>query len=138
MNSRRYIEHPEFAGILTFVDAIFAELNVGLLIYHVVDPSQIETAQLIYANRRASLYTKTDLQERIGMRIFDAFPALLASRTAEQFGEVIATGEGRRIGIIEYQDENIPRARFATKAFPMPRQCFGVIFEKMTREEEAD
>jgi len=127
-----YQELPEFSAILTFVDAIFSELNIGLLIYHVADVKQIDSARLIYANKQASRCTGTDLRERVGMRIFEAFPALADSAAARVFARVVATREPSRVGVVEYGDRDVRQARYETRAFPMPSACLGVIFENVS------
>ena len=90
MGNQQYFELPEFSAILTFVDAIFAEINMGLLIYHVEDVEDIRTARLIYANRQASEFTGTDLGRQIGKLIFDAFPFLKGTEVERLYQEVAA------------------------------------------------
>ena len=127
-----YQELPEFSAILTFVDAIFSEINIGLLIYHVADREKIESAKLIYANKEASRYTGTDLRQRIGMTIFEAFPDLAETELPRVFSEVINRNEPRRVGPVEYGDQEVMHAAYETRAFPMPNSCLGVIFEVVT------
>jgi len=127
-----YQELPEFSAILTFVDAIFSELNIGLLICHVVDAEQIDSARLIYANKQASRCAGTDLRERVGMQVFEAFPALAGSKAARVFAKVVATREPSKVGVVEYGDQEVQQARFEARAFPMPNSCFGVIIENVS------
>ena len=127
-----YSELPEFSAILTFVDAIFAELNIGLLIYHVKDPDKIESAKLIYANKQASKCTGTDLRQRVGMAIFNAFPGLAGTEAAAVFQKVVSTREPSRVGLVEYGDKDVKHAKYSTRAFPMPSSCMGVIFENVS------
>jgi len=125
-----YRELPEFSAILTFVDAIFAEINIGLLIYYVKDPTKIGSAKLIYANKQASRCTGTDLRHRVGMLIFEAFPGLEGTDASAAFQKVVNTGESSRVGLVEYGDEDVKHAKYSTRAFPMPNSCLGVIFER--------
>lgn len=127
-----YQELPEFSAILTFVDAIFSEINIGLLIYHVTEEKQIDSARLIYANKQASRCTGTDLRERVGMQIFEAFPALADSNAARVFAKVVATREPSKVGVVEYGDKDVKQARYETRAFPMPNSCLGVMFENVS------
>jgi len=127
-----YSELPEFSAILTFVDAIFSEINIGLLIYHVADREKIESARLIYTNKQASLCTGTDLRERVGMHIFEAFPALADSDAARVFAKVVATRESSKVGVVEYGDQDVQQARYETRAFPMPHSCLGVMIENIS------
>jgi hypothetical protein len=127
-----YQELPEFSAILTFVDAIFAEINIGLLIYHVPDRDEISGARLIYANKQASICTGTDLGERVGMQIFEAFPTLENTDVSRAFASVVATRQPRKVGVVEYGDHDVRQARYETRAFPMPHSCLGVIFENIS------
>ena len=131
MDHERYYELPEFAGILAFIDAIFAELNMGLLIYHVEDPQRIGEARLIYANRQASECTGTDLRRLLGKPMLEAFPHLAGTNVPKLCAEVAELKEPRKVGVVEYEDDNVRRGRYETRAFPMPHQCVGVLFESV-------
>lgn len=129
MGDQQYFELPEFSAILTFVDAIFAELNMGLLIYHVENPEDIRTARLIYANRQASELTGTDLGRQVGKLIFDAFPYLVDTDLPRLYQEVARDKKSHHVGIVDYEDKNVRRGKYSTRAFPMPSDCIGVLFE---------
>jgi hypothetical protein len=130
MDRKQFYELPRFAPILTFIDAILSEINIGLLIYHVDRPDDIRTARLIYANREASRVTGTDVGQQVGKLILDAFPALAGTSVLDRFAEVIERQESLRVGVVEYADANVRHGRYATRAFPMPDQCFGVVFDE--------
>jgi len=134
MERRQFYELPRFAPILTFIDAILSEINVGLLIYHVENPDDIRTARLIYANREASRNTGTDLGRQVGKLILDAFPGLADTGTLRAFGEVVTRQEPRHVGVAEYADVNVRLGRYATRAFPMPDGCIGVVFDEVSRQ----
>jgi hypothetical protein len=129
MDNELYYESPDFAAILTFIDAIFSELNLGLFIYHVEDPKDISTSRLIYANKEASRCTGTDLRRMLGKTIFEAFPYLDETEAPDRFAEVIKTRKPVHVGVVEYSDNDVRHGKYSTRAFPMPRGCFGVIFE---------
>ncbi len=135
MANRSYYELPQFSAILSFIDAIFAQINVGLLIYHVEDVDDIGSARLIYANQEASTNTGTDLQDLVGRRIFEAFPHLEGSDVAATFSRVVQERKAHRGGVVEYADRNVQHGHYATRAFPMPQQCFGVVFDKLPEAE---
>ena len=126
---------PIHSGMIDFIDAVFFHLNVGLLIYHVPNPDDIPSYRLIYANTEASRYTGTDLSGMIGQTIFEAFPKLVETPIPEAFRAVIKSGQPRGLGQLEYADEHVRRATYRSKAFPMPSQCLGVIFESVARPE---
>jgi hypothetical protein len=126
-----YYELPEFAAILTFIDAIFAELNMGLFIFHMEEPKETGSLKLIYANREASKATGANLHGLVGKQILDAFPSLTDTDVPRIFSEVISRKEPRRIEELEYGDSLMKQAKYRVKAFPMPRDCAGVLFERI-------
>jgi hypothetical protein len=130
MERQQFYKLPRFAPILSVIDAIFSEINVGLLVYHVERPDDIRTARLIYANREASRVTETDLGRRIGLLILEAFPALDGTSVLEQFADVVREQRSRRVGVVEYGDAHVRHGRYVTRAFPMPDDCFGVVFDE--------
>jgi len=130
-----FFELPEYAAILTFIEAVFAEINMGLLIYHVEDPADRARLKLIYANKQASLFTGTDLNEVVGREIFDAFPPLRQTDIPEFFLEVAARGESRRYPeALVYGDRNVVRGKYQVRGFPMPHDCVGVLFERLEED----
>ena len=131
MDKAIYYELPEFSAILSFIDAIFRELNMGLFIYHMEDLEEPASLKLIYANKEASKSTGTDLRQMIGKPILEAFPNLRQSQIPQLFSEVANSKESRRVDEFEYADDNLERKNYRVKAFPMPNDCVGVLFERV-------
>ena len=128
---------PEYSAILSFIDSIFAELNMGLLIYHLEDPAEKSSLRLIYANREAANCTRDDLQRVVGKTIFEAFPRLAETDVAQIYLEVVNLKESRQLGIVAYHDPDIPPSEYSVKAFPMPNSCVGILFDKITDDRQA-
>ncbi len=40
------------------------------------------------------------------------------------------------MGIVEYQDDNVQLGRYETRAFPMPNDCIGVLFENLSADSD--
>lgn len=116
----------------SLIDAVFSEMSIGLLVYQIQNPSEASSLQLVYANRQASKYTGVDLSQQIGKPILEIFPSLAATDLPQIFAEVISTKQSHTIGAMEYRDENVQKGYFASKAFPMPNNCAGVLFENIT------
>lgn len=123
---------PEYSAILSVVDSVLHHINVGLLIYHLEDPPRDETLRLIYANNEASRYTGSDLQEQVGKFILDAFPGLEGTAVPATYADVVRRQRPANLGEVRYSDDNIASSRYGVKAFPMPGQCVGVLFERKT------
>lgn len=123
---------PEYSAIISFIDSILSEINMGLLVYHAENPDEVASYRLIYANREASRCTGTDLGNVLGLTIFEAFPELGETKVPDLFYEVVKKHEARRMGIVRYADPNVEKGAYDVKAFPMPQNCFGVLFENLS------
>ena len=132
MNNTKNFTLSDVDTMTSLIDAIFSEMNIGLLIYQMEDLNQASSLKLVYANRQASKYTGVDLSQQIGKPILTVFPSLAATDLPQIFVEVINTKQSRTIGAMEYRDENVQKGYFASKAFPMPNHCVGVLFENIT------
>lgn len=130
---------PSVQSVVCSVASVFAELNTGLLIYHLTDPDEPHSLTLVYANAMASRYTGTDLSALVGRTIGEAFPALIGTDLPETYAEVSAGGRSVNLGAFEYKgDAHVGPGYFAVKAFPMPARCVGVVFENITLRKKLD
>jgi hypothetical protein len=128
----QYFELPEYSAILTFLDAILAEINMGIFIYHLEDPEDERKLKLIYANKEASNCTGADMTALVGKYILEAFPALAETEIPAAYRDVVVEGVPRRLGTMEYEDANLSKRRYSVRAFPMPAGCMGVLFESLS------
>ena len=125
---------PEYSGILSFIDAIFADLNMGLFIYYLEDPDDPKTLRLVSANNEASRSTGANLNHMIGKSILEACPNLADTGLPEAFAEVLAKREPKRWENFEYSDKQLQKKTYDVKAFPMPQSCIGVLFENLAEQ----
>ena len=91
----------------SLIDAIFSEMNVGLIVYQVENWNARDSLKLVYANKQASKYTGSDMSRMLGKYILEAFPALQQTDIPEQYLEVAQTRQSRTIGAFEYGDVNV-------------------------------
>jgi len=120
------------------IDTIFSEMNIGLMIFQIEDVNEASTLRLVYANKQADKYTGADLGKLIGKYIFEAFPKLNETDVAQIYAEALRTNQPRTVGVLEYSDENVTKGYYAVKAFPMPNDCVGVLFENVTLRKQLD
>ena len=64
----------------------------------------------------------------------EAFPDLGETKAPELFQQVATQHEARRLGIVRYADTNVEKGAYDVKAFPMPQNCFGVLFENLSNQ----
>lgn len=129
MEPARFYVAPEYATIVTLLDSLLSELNVGLLIYHLENAGDVHSLKLIYANREAARSTGLDMENRVGKPILEAFPGLDRTDIPRVYHEVVTTGKSRRIDV-PYSDAGEMAVSYAVRAFPMPEDCVGVLFER--------
>jgi len=135
--AKYYYELPQFAPILSFIDSAFAELNVGLLIYHAEDLEDPLKLRLIYANRQASICTMVDLGDRVGKTIDEAFPPLAETSIPATYLGVVTQKKASRLGSVAYRDESMAARSYSVRAFPMPADCVGIMFDSEDPVEHA-
>ncbi|MGH7451752.1 MAG: hypothetical protein ACRENG_10430, partial [bacterium] len=88
METPKSFDLSEVNMMASLIDAVFSEMNIGLLIYQMEDLNQASSLKLIYANRQASKYTGIDLSQQIGKPILEVFPSLAATDLPQIFAEV--------------------------------------------------
>lgn len=138
MDHTPHFEMSDIRTLILHIQSIFSNLNVGLLIYHLEDPEEASRLKLVYANEAASTYTGTDLQKRVGRYILDAFPALADTDIPQIYQRVVREKKARELGAVEYEDADMKKEYYAVKAFPMPYDCAGVVFENITLRKKVD
>ncbi|MFA4947607.1 MAG: PAS domain S-box protein [Candidatus Krumholzibacteriia bacterium] len=119
---------------------IVLSMQVGLYVYRLDDPNNDESLRLVALNP-ASLATIGLPEEKvIGRRIDEVFPNFGKLGIYRQFADVVRTGVPFENKEFHYGDSNANSPWFAFKAFPLPDDCVGVLFEDITgrkRMEEA-
>lgn len=124
--------------LLSVMEQVFADMNVGILIYHLEDAKDERKLRFIYANREAAIYTRVDLQPRIGKYILDAFPSLRQTELPRQYFELAKKKGSRQIGVVKYADEEMQSGAYAVKAFSLPADCVCVLFEDVAIRKQVD
>ena len=128
---QNFYELPEYAAILTLLDSVLAEINLGLLIYHLEAQDDPQRLKLIYANAAASRYTGANLAPKVGQYILDAFPSLAGTEVPRTYFEVARGGKAVHLGNVRYQDADLADHTYSVRAFHMPLHCVGVLFERV-------
>ena len=138
MNNTKTFNLSEINTMTGLIDAVFSEMNIGLVIYQMENLNEVGSLKLVYANRQASKYTGRDLSQLTGKYIFENSPFWAETDIPQIFAEVVTTKQSRTIGAMEYHDENVQKAYYASKAFPMPNDCVGIIFENITLRKQME
>lgn len=123
--------------ILLYKDLI-ENLPIGIIIYHLEDLNDLTSFRLIGANDAASQATGIDITPFVGKTLYESFPSVYDTGLPEVYAEVIKTGEGRDLGEVTYEDENITEGVYDVKAFPLPNGKLGISFNNVTQRKKAE
>ncbi len=61
MENTKSFDLSDVKLIASLIDAVFSEMNIGLLIYQMGNLDEASSLKLVYANRQASKYTGIDI-----------------------------------------------------------------------------
>ena len=127
------------ASIQRYVD-IVKQMQVGLLVWQLENPNDLTSYRLIECNPAASqiLQLKTPIADLIGQPMAVVFPELVETAFPRIYADVIQSGKERDLGEIRYGDATVPAGIFATKAFPLPNRCIGLVFDNITERKQAE
>ncbi|HEX5137275.1 MAG TPA: PAS domain S-box protein [Planctomycetota bacterium] len=117
---------------------IARNMQMGLLVYRLDDREDDRSLRLVIVNPAAERYFGIPKDELLGRRIDEIFPALRARGIPALFAEVIRTGETRETSDFDYGDGRVLRNIWAFKAFPLPDESVGVVFESVTDRRRSE
>ncbi|MHC4957561.1 MAG: PAS domain-containing protein [Planctomycetota bacterium] len=113
-----------------FVD-IARNMHVGLLVYEIGDPEDDRSLRIRVVNPEGERLLGIDQETLTGQYIDDAFPVLRDMGLPQLFLETYRSGEPTVRENFEYGDDRVVRGGWKFRAFPLPEQCVGVLFERI-------
>lgn len=119
---------------------IAKRMQIGLLVWQLQDLNDVTSFRLVECNPAAHriLQVQASLEEMLGRSMAEVFPDLIDTAFPKIYADVIRSSKERDLGEVRYGDRTIPEGIFATKAFPLPNQCVGLIFEDITERKQAE
>jgi len=117
---------------------IARNMQLGLLVYRLDDREDDRSLRLVIVNPAAERLLGLSKDEVLGRRIDEIFPELRARGTPALFAEVIRTGETMETSDFEYGDGRVLKSVWAFKAFPLPDESVGVVFESVSDRRRAE
>ncbi|MBE9178054.1 PAS domain S-box protein [Oculatella sp. LEGE 06141] len=118
---------------------IVQHLPLGLVIWELPDLNDIATFRLVEVNAIARHIFGLPLEGDLSTVLVDLkgdqaqpFPAFLQAESPELYADVIRSATMRDLGEIRYRQPQQPEQVFAVKAFPLPNQQVGAIFEDVS------
>jgi PAS domain S-box-containing protein len=123
--------------IRLFAD-IARNMQIGLLVYHLEDPADDHSLRVRVVNAEGEKLLGVSKEDLLGRLLDEAFPGLRAAGVPQLFAEVVRTGQTREVQDLQYGDGRVLENAWSFKAFPLPDQCVGVVFESITDRKRAD
>ncbi|MBF2027509.1 MAG: PAS domain S-box protein [Oscillatoriales cyanobacterium C42_A2020_001] len=119
---------------------IAKRMQIGLLVWQLPDLNDLTSFRLVECNPAAHriLQVQSPIEKMLGRPMAAVFPDLVDTAFPKIYADVIRSGKERDLGEVRYGDRTIPEGIFATKAFPLPNQCVGLIFEDITERKQAE
>jgi hypothetical protein len=138
VDMKKRFDLSDLETMTNLIDAVFSEMNIGLVVYQMEELDVSTSLKLVYANKQATKYSATDLSQSIGKYILEAFPMLANTGIPEQYAEVAKTKRSCNLGAFEYSGGDSGKSYYSLKAFPMPNDCVGVLFENITLRKQLE
>ncbi len=118
-------------------DAVLQHMQMGLVVYHLVDPSDDASLTVEEINPAAACRLNLVAEEARGQRMVDLFPSVAGDSRLKVYADVARGGPAIDLGEISYGDARLARRDYAVKAVPLPERCVGLLFEDVTEQAAA-
>lgn len=112
-------------------------LPLGISIYRLERPGDPEAFRIVYSNAASGELTGLDPDVETGRMLVDVVPDARETGVLDAYLDVLAAGEARDLGTIEYGDERIERRTYALRAIPLDAECLALLFEDVSERAEA-
>ena len=111
--------------------SIARNMRIGLLVYHMEDLDDDRTLRVRILNPEGERLLGLFEADISGKYIDEAFPKLRRENVPQLFGDVLRKGEACDVRHLEYGDDRVQHGGWSFRAFPLPEQCVGVLFERI-------
>jgi PAS domain len=118
----------------------FRDIPLGLMVWRLGDPGDVSSLRLLTVNAAAERELGWPLRDFIGQEIGESFPSLLKTNFPDCCRRVIETGKAEKAGAVRFASARVRDGVFWFDCFPLPGNCVGTAFEKITdrtKNEEA-
>jgi len=111
---------------------IARNMQLGLFVFRLEDEADDRSLRLVSLNPEGSRLLGVASEQVMGKLVDEVFPGVRAKGVPRLFADVIRSNESVDVEDFHYGDENVHEDLWSFKAFPLPEQSVGVIFEKIT------
>lgn len=117
---------------------IFENMMEGIYIYQLEDVNDDLSLRLVAANPAVENLTGLAPSQIIGKTIDENFPNLKNQNIPKIYADVVRTQVPVHIDDILYSDSRILESVYSVRAFPLPKNKVGVIFDNITEKKFAE
>jgi PAS domain S-box-containing protein len=122
-------------GIKDLAIDIISNIQTGIYVYQLADREDDRTLTMVYANKASESFTGVPPERVIDRTLDENFPGLRAMGIPQRYAEVVRSGKAIELEDVYYGDARVISSWFAVKAFPLPHNCVGVSFDKITERK---
>lgn len=120
-----------------FTDVVH-NMQVGLYIFRLEDPSDDHTLRLMAANSATNTELGLSGSEATGKYIDEVFPDFRERGIPQLFADVVRTGEPCSMDDFAYSDLQLTPRHYSFRAFSLPGSQMGALFEDITQVVHAE
>jgi len=116
--------------------SILKNMQIGVDIWHLENVADPRSLRLIFSNPATERITGVPRKEVVGKTMAEAFPEGLKTGIPKIYSEVTRFGKAKDWGEVRYEDGQGSESVFSVKAFPLPDNCVGLTYEKITERKK--
>ncbi|MBF2088134.1 MAG: PAS domain S-box protein [Synechococcales cyanobacterium K44_A2020_017] len=130
----RDLPSPHDGGAMDLCSDVVRNIQLGLTIWHLAEPNDPTSLELVAFNPAAVHVTGVPLNQRVGDRLIDCFPDLVQQDPTllNHYAAIAGTGRISSHRAESYYSTATTVGIYRVQVFPLPRQCVGLGFEDMT------
>lgn len=117
-------------------ESILKNMQIGLDIWRLENVADLGSLRLIFSNSATERITGVPRKDVVGKTMAQAFPEGLKTGIPEICSEVARGGKAKDLGEVRYEDGQGSESVFSVKAFPLPDNCMGLTYEKITERKK--
>jgi signal transduction histidine kinase len=130
---RDVTEERERAELVRLYVDIFHNVQIGIGVYEVGDPSDPSTMRLVAYNPAAESVARRSLADFLGASLPQIVPYARGGELEKLLSSVARDGQVREAVVLRSRDPLDPTRALSMKAFPLPRGRVGIAAEDITQ-----
>ncbi|MGQ0614219.1 MAG: PAS domain S-box protein [Planctomycetaceae bacterium] len=112
---------------------IARDMQIGLVVYRLEASDDDRSLRIRVVNPEAERLLGIRADALLGKTIDQAFPHLRDQGIPRLLADVLRTGQAQNVEQFSYGDARVERGLWSFKAFPLPDQSVGVVFDRTGR-----